>query len=73
LLSTLALVLLSGSAAAQFPFTGEHRTAECPAVNRATEETQTIEIHYADVNQKAKGTLILVHGWKASLHWTRLG
>lgn len=44
LLSTLALLLLSGSAVAQFPFTGEHETVECPVVNRATGETPTIEI-----------------------------
>lgn len=44
LLSTLALALLGGSAVAQFPFTGKHKTAKCLAVNRATDETMAIEL-----------------------------
>ena len=44
LLSTIALALLSGSALAQFPFTGKHNAANCPAVNRAIDEATTIGI-----------------------------
>ena len=44
LVSTFALALLGGSAVAQFPFTGKHKTAKCLAVNRATDETMAIEL-----------------------------
>ncbi|KAF9653905.1 alpha/beta-hydrolase [Thelephora ganbajun] len=63
LLFTLAITLLSGFAVAQFPLIGKHRTARCPAVNRATDETKAIDIHYVEVNPRAKDTLIFVHGW----------
>jgi len=54
-LSPFAFALLQlGFTVAQFPFTGKHETARCPAGNRATDKTMSIEIHYVDVNPQGK-------------------
>jgi len=57
LFSALALALLSGSAVAQFSFPGDHRSARCPAVNRATDETTTIEIREPKPRTKPRCSL----------------
>lgn len=67
LLSTIVPVLFSVAIAARSPHSGAHKSAECPAVNRATDEMMTIGIHYIDVNPEAEDTLVLVHGWPGIL------
>ncbi|EIN04290.1 alpha/beta-hydrolase [Punctularia strigosozonata HHB-11173 SS5] len=37
--------------------------AKCPSVNRAEGRDVEIDIHYVDLNPKAKRTLLMVHGW----------
>lgn len=68
-LSTLATTLplvtqLFTNVEAKFsPKSYPKSVATCPAINRATNETVELQLHYVDINPKAETTLIMVHGW----------
>lgn len=69
-MSRIALALLLASAASASildpdfdPAAYPRRVAKCSALNRETDKTTTIDIHYVDVNPTAERTLLFVHGW----------
>ncbi|EJD44007.1 alpha/beta-hydrolase [Auricularia subglabra TFB-10046 SS5] len=69
-MSRLALaLLLAGATSASIldpefdPAAFPRRVAKCSALNRETNKTATIDIHYVDANPSAERTLLFVHGW----------
>ncbi|KAF7301032.1 Alpha/beta-hydrolase [Mycena indigotica] len=63
ILSALFLLFQASSATTFNPRAYTKNLVTCKARNRAEEKDVDINIHYVDINQEAKTTLLMVHGW----------
>ncbi|KAI0782257.1 Alpha/Beta hydrolase protein [Abortiporus biennis] len=63
MLSIITLSITIADVSAFNPYKYPKKTAACQAINRATNETKTIQISYVDINPTAEKAIIFAHGW----------